>query len=121
MDPSIVITGFVSDDLLNALYRAAEVVWMPSRYEGFGLPVLEAMACGTPVLASNAASLPEISGDAALLAPVDDPDAHVDALVGMLEDVDLRCRLVEAGYEHSQLFTWQRAATEFHDHLKELT
>ena len=121
MDPSVVVTGFVSDDMLNALYRSAEVVWMPSRYEGFGLPVLEAMACGTPVLASDATSLPEISGNAALLAPVDAPDAHVNALVGLLEDVNLRDQLVEAGYKHSQSFTWRRTATEFHEYLKELT
>ena len=65
-------TGFVADDDLPALISSATVLAMPSKYEGFGLPILEAMACGTPVVASNAASLPEVGGDAALYAWHDD-------------------------------------------------
>lgn len=121
LDDSTIITGFVSDDFLNALYRSAQIVWMPSRYEGFGLPVLEAMACETPVVASDATSLPEIAGDAALLAPVDNPDAHVDAIIGLLNDEVQRQHFAEAGLERAQTFTWSRAADQFYSHLQELS
>jgi glycosyltransferase involved in cell wall biosynthesis len=108
----ILMPGFVADELLPAIYSAAEILAFPSLYEGFGLPILEAMACGTPVVASRASCLPEVADGAALLI---DPN-HVDGLMGALElvllDGGLRVRLIEQGYKRAAHYTWTRAAEE---------
>ena len=106
------LLGFVSDEALHALYDAATAVWFPSRYEGFGLPVLEAMAAGAPVVASNASSLPEIAGSAALLADPQQPDAHIDRLAALLEDGQLRQHFAALGRARAAEFTWQRSAAQ---------
>ena len=102
--------GFVSDEALHALYAAATVVWYPSRYEGFGLPVVEAMACGAAVVASNSSSIPEIAGDAALLASPNDPGEHVRALSSLLTDSGARRELCLAGSARARQFTWAATA-----------
>ena len=104
--------GFVSDDALHALYARASVVWFPSRYEGFGLPVVEAMASGGPVVASRAASIPEIAGDAAILAPPTEVQAHREAIESLLTDERARQQLTAAGKTRAARFTWDRCATE---------
>ncbi len=102
--------GFVPDEDLPALYNAAEVFALPSLYEGFGLPVLEALACGTPVVTSNVSSLPEVAGDAALLVSPHDVEDLAQALHRLVTDQELRTTLRRRGLAQAQRFTWQRAA-----------
>ena len=108
----IQLLGFVPEEALHALYAAATVVWFPSRYEGFGLPVIEAMACGASVVASNSSSIPEIAGDAALLVNPADPAAHVDAIGSLLTDVRARDDFGRAGRLRALQFTWASCAGE---------
>ena len=105
-------TGPVADEVLRALYREAAVFVFPSRYEGFGLPPLEAMACGTPVVSSDAASLPEVVGDAALLFHCGDAGALAAAVARVLDEPSLRERLARAGPRRAARFTWERTAGE---------
>src|SRR5690606_33515194 len=102
--------GFADDADLPALYSDAACVALPSLYEGFGLPVLEAMACGTPVVTSNLSSLPEVAGDATLLIDPLDLDALVHALERLLTDSALRERMITAGTQRTAQFTWERSA-----------
>jgi glycosyltransferase involved in cell wall biosynthesis len=104
--------GFVADDDLPALYGAALAYVQPSLYEGFGLTVLEAMACGTPVVASNTSSLPEVVGEGGLLVDPGDPGAMADALVALAANPELRDQLAEAGRTRAVSFTWTRCARE---------
>ncbi len=104
--------GYVADGDLPALYSGADVFCFPSLYEGFGLPVLEAMACETPVVTSNRSSLPEISGDAALLVDPTSVDEISASLIRVLTDQDERARLTAAGLKRSRNFTWSRTANE---------
>ncbi len=104
--------GYTADVDLPALYTLASCLAYPSFYEGFGLPVLEAMACGTPVVASSSSSLPEVAGDAALLVDPHDVDGMTDALDRALHDEALRVRLRTAGQERARRFTWDGAAEE---------
>lgn len=100
----------VSDLELAHLYLAAGVLALPSHYEGFGLPVLEAMHCLCPVIASNRASLTEVVGNAGLLLEPDDKEAWIDALIRVLSDEALRQRLISAGQIWAQRFSWERTA-----------
>jgi glycosyltransferase involved in cell wall biosynthesis len=102
--------GYVPDDRLAALYQAATALAMPSHYEGFGVPLVEAMASGTPVIASTGGSLPEIAGDAALLIAPEDVDGLKDALLRVSSDAGLRDQLIARGRVRAQLFTWEAAA-----------
>lgn len=120
LGPRVRLLGFVSDEALHALYATAEAVWFPSLYEGFGLPVLEAMAAGTPVVASNASSLPEIAGAAALLADPADPRDHLDQLVAVLETPALRDDLRQRGRARAAHFTWERSAAQLRQHFATL-
>jgi glycosyltransferase involved in cell wall biosynthesis len=106
----VVFPGFVRDEDLPGLYSAADLFAMPSLYEGFGLPPLEAMACGTPTLVSEASSLPEVVGDAAIKVPPTDVEAMAAAIVSMLTDSALRARLSAAGPQQAAPFTWESAA-----------
>ena len=104
--------GAVSSKDVPLLYAGAHCLAFPSLYEGFGLPVLEAMACGTPVACSNRSSLPEIVGDSALTFDPEDSDTIRDALVRLLTDPDLHRRLSRAGLQRAKDYTWQRTASE---------
>ena len=105
-------TGYVADADLPLLYRGADVFVLPSLYEGFGMPVLEALAYGVPVVASNTTSLPEIVGEAGLLIDPLDAEAIGDALVRALTDAALRERLMAAGPARAAKFSWERCARE---------
>lgn len=107
---SVRLLGYVSDTHLPALYSGAAAVVLPSKYEGFGLPVLEAMACGAPVVAACAGALPEVAGDAAILVPPGDPDTLAEALETVLCDESVVATLRTKGFERSRRFDWSRTA-----------
>ncbi len=102
--------GFVDGSDLPSLYGAANLFVFPSLYEGFGMPILEAMACGTPVVCSNVSSMPEVAGDAALLFDPYDEDDICRVMEEILENDELRGKLVQKGIERSGLFSWANAA-----------
>jgi glycosyltransferase involved in cell wall biosynthesis len=106
--------GFVPARTLSALYRLASVFAFPSLYEGFGLPPLEAMACGTPVVTSRLSSLPEVVGEAALLVDPYSIEEIADALRRVLDDDELRGRLVELGRARVRHFSWERSVRAIH-------
>lgn len=115
---SVRVLGYVPDRDLPALLGGAEALAFPSLYEGFGLPALEAMACGTPVVCSNNSSLPEIVGDAGLLVQPTDADAIAGALILLLEDAALREELRRRGIERAASFSWTRCAAATLDLLE---
>ena len=102
--------GYVPQRFLPDLYRGASLFVYPSLYEGFGLPVIEAMACGVPVLASNATSLPEVVGDAGVLMNPYDVDEWREGMLELLDDKKMRDEMSEKGLERAKLFTWEKCA-----------
>jgi len=110
------VLGFVDDDDLSALYTSSECLILTSLYEGFGLPILEAMACGTPIITSNISSLPEVAGNAGILVDPLDIDAITNAIYSMLTNSSLRAQHIEAGYQQVKKFTWEQSAI----HLKSI-
>jgi len=114
MEDYVHLIGFAADEHLPALYHHAECVAFPSLYEGFGFPVLEGMACGTPVITSNISSLPEVAGDAALLVDPLSVDEIAHAIQRILDDSQLRQKLIERGSIQAKKFTWTRSAQQLH-------
>jgi len=110
----IVFTGYVPDEDLVALYNAADLFVQPSLFEGFGLPPLEAMACGTAVVTSNTSALPEVVGDAALMVDPLDVEALAAAMARVLTDADLRADLEARGLARAAQFSWERTARIVH-------
>jgi glycosyltransferase involved in cell wall biosynthesis len=104
--------GFVPQSDLVALYRLARVCVYPSLYEGFGLPVAEAMACGCPVVTSDVSSLPEVAGDAAVLVDPTSVEAIADGIASLWTDEARRRSLTTHGLQRAGTFTWERAARE---------
>ena len=115
LEQAVVFPGFIAEHDLPDVYRGATCFAFPSLYEGFGFPVLEAMACGVPVLASNTSSSPEVAGDAALLIDPGDTTAMAEALYRLLSDEALRTELQRKGLTRSRLFTWDVTAQQMLD------
>jgi glycosyltransferase involved in cell wall biosynthesis len=112
LEDKVVFTGFMGDNDLPVLMNGADLLAFPSLYEGFGIPPLEAMACGTPVIASNTSSIPEVVGDAALLFDPYNVEEMANAIYRALTDERLRNELRQKGFEHVKQFSWERAARE---------
>ena len=106
----VILTGFVDDEDLPSVYSSARAFVYPSLYEGFGLPPLEAMACGTPVITSDTTSLPEVVGKAALLVDPTDAEAIAAAMRRLMDDVALGHNLLQLGLERAKEFSWQQTA-----------
>ncbi len=115
----VFLTGYVDEETLVCLYGGARVMVYPSLYEGFGLPVLEAMACGCPVICSRVASLPEVAGDAVLYIDPRQVETLVEALNAVLTRPALREQLVAAGKDRSRLFSWRKCARQTLQVLRE--
>ena len=114
----MVFTDYVPEGDLPALLSGARLFVFPSLYEGFGMPVLEAMACGTPVVCSNTSSLPEVVGDAALLVDPLDVGELAAALARVLDDAELRTELIQRGFEQAKGLSWEKCARETLDVLE---
>ncbi len=108
----IIFTGYVPEEDMVCLYNGAELMVYPSLYEGFGLPPLEAMACGTPVITSNTSSLPEVVGDAAILIDPNDTRRISEAILKVLENRKLRNELAGKGLKRAGMFSWEKTAGE---------
>ncbi len=116
----VIFAGYVNDFDMPAIYSMAEALLFPSFYEGFGLPPLEAMACGTPVVTSNSASIPEVAGDAAILV---DPSSAADmaaALETVLGSGSLRQELIDKGLARAKKFSWEKAAAKTREIYKQI-
>ena len=116
----VIIQGFVDDRDIAAFYNLADGLVFPTLYEGFGMPVLEAMACGCPVITSDTGCSPEVAGDAALLVPPGDPQAISEAILKLTRDAELRNSLVKRGRERVRSFSWKECARQTHALFKTL-
>jgi glycosyltransferase involved in cell wall biosynthesis len=108
LEEAVCLPGYISEDDLPVLIGQALALVYPSKYEGFGLPPLEAMACGTPVVASNAGAIPETAGDGAILVDPKDIPGFTAAFETVIHDQDRRCDLVEKGLRRAAAFTWEK-------------
>ena len=115
LEEAVCFPGFIEDDDLADLYRGAELFVFPSLYEGFGLPPLEAMACGVPVVTSNTSSMPEVAGGAAMLVDPLDVDGMAEVIARVLGDAASRARLRDAGIARARQFSWETAAHQVLD------
>jgi glycosyltransferase involved in cell wall biosynthesis len=110
LDHQVHFTDYVPDEDLAALYSLAQLFVYPSHYEGFGLPALEAMACGVPVVCTDSSSLPQVVGDAALLVPPNEAESLAAAMLQVLDDHELRAKMGLRGLEQAASFTWEETA-----------
>ena len=120
LENEVIFTGYVPDEDLPELYKNAKAFIFVSLYEGFGLPVLEAMSYGIPVLTSNTSSLPEVAGDAALLVDPENTEEIAKGMERLLTDEKLRQQLISKGKEQIKKFSWEKAAKETLQVLEEV-
>ncbi len=121
LEDRVIFPGYIPSEDLPALYSSAEFFCYPSIYEGFGLPVLESMACGTPVLTSFNSSMSEVAGEAALLADPMDIDSISEGISKLASEEELRKNLVERGLSRAKKFSWKSCATKTLDIYREIT
>jgi glycosyltransferase involved in cell wall biosynthesis len=119
-ETNIIFTGAVRDEEVPAFYNLSDVLVYPSSYEGFGLPILEAMASGIPVISCKISSIPEVAGDAGLLVPPRDVTSLADAIRTVLSDGSLRSSLIQKGFNQVKKFSWHRCANETLKHYSEV-
>jgi glycosyltransferase involved in cell wall biosynthesis len=112
MERSIRLLGVVRDEELPLLYNCADLFVYPSLYEGFGLPPLEAMACGVPIITSNTSSLPEVVGNAGIMVDPNDIESLSDEMYRVLEDKELKHRMSRDGLKRSKMFTWEKTVND---------
>jgi len=117
----VTFIGIVPEEKLPSLYRGATALVFPSLYEGFGLPIVEAMACGTPVITSNTTAMPEVAGDAALLVDPRSVEQISRAMEQIVTDTSLRQRLRDTGFRQARQFRWSKTAEMVHDVLSSAT
>jgi len=120
LENEVVFLGGVEDQVLPVLYNMAELFAFPSWGEGFGLPVLEAMACGTPVITTDRGSLAEVAGDAALLIDPSSVESLEEAIGRVVSDADLRRTMREKGLRQAGVFDWERSARVFYEAIERL-
>jgi glycosyltransferase involved in cell wall biosynthesis len=120
LQKNIIFIGYLSDDQLARLYNNAKLFVYPTFYEGFGLPPLEAMACGCPVVVSNTASLPEVCGDAAYYVDPYNVESIAEGMHKMLTDEALRQSLIKKGLERAKLFSWEKSAKKYIEVIEEV-
>ena len=114
LEDKVIFTDYISDDDVPVLMNASKAFLFPSLYEGFGMPVLEAMACGVPVLTSNLSSLPEVVGDVAVLVDPFSKDSIRDGIIKLLTDNNLRESLKKKGLERSKQFSWSKVTRDLY-------
>ncbi|MHB1949262.1 MAG: glycosyltransferase family 4 protein [Gammaproteobacteria bacterium] len=120
LEKRVIFSGLISESQLAEYYRGALAVTFPSLYEGFGLPVLEAMACGTPALTSDATSLPEVAGDAAILINPYEVESIMQGIEKIISDNSLRNNLIKKGLERVKLFSWDKTANSVQSILNKI-
>lgn len=116
----IVLTGYVSDEDLPAIYQLSKLFLFPSLREGFGIPIIEAMACGVPVITSNTSSMPEVAGDAAHLINPEKPEEICDGIIKITTDASYKNELVQKGLLQSKKFSWNNMAVQVLEQYKQL-
>jgi glycosyltransferase involved in cell wall biosynthesis len=110
LEENVIFVGYIAEEELPKWYNASDLLVYPCLYAGFGLPPLEAMACGTPVITSNTTSLPEVVGDAGIMVDPDDEEAMTNSIYKVLTDQDLADDLIKKGLKRSELFNWEESA-----------
>jgi len=116
----VIFTGFITEKELDQLLRHAAVFVYPSLYEGFGIPILEAMKVGTPVVTSSVTAMPEVAGDAALFVDPYDTDKMAEAMARVIKDEKLRAELREKGFERAKPYSWEATCSTYYKVYEEL-